>query len=88
MASKFSKQHYIAIAEVLRNRYATSRERLDAAVKNGEDVVTYANAESWHGQVIETTEDLLEMFERDNPRFSRQHFIAVVEGRKALNSRP
>ena len=35
-----------------------------------------------------TTRMLIEQLERDNKRFDADHFLAVVRGEKALESRP
>ena len=33
-------------------------------------------------------EDFADLFERDNSRFNREHFLAVVRGERLVNSRP
>jgi hypothetical protein len=33
-------------------------------------------------------QDIAEALQRDNPRFNREHFLAVVRGEKTLESRP
>jgi len=44
-------------------------------------------------QAVEFTIDTVAFFladelQNDNPRFDREHFLAVVRGEKALNSKP
>jgi hypothetical protein len=38
--------------------------------------------------IDQLTEDLCSELKRDNPRFNREHFLAVVKGLKGLQSRP
>ncbi len=34
------------------------------------------------------TQDFADLFECDNSRFNREHFLAVVRGERPVNSRP
>jgi hypothetical protein len=75
MASKFSKRHYIDVAEILKNR-------LDDEKSSAVETEAGINA------VYDVVLSFADFFGHENPRFNRNHFIDVVEGRKALNSRP
>lgn len=73
--SKFSRQHYQVLAETLRDK----RNCLD-----GTDDVNGRMYETFW----DTTERICGALYADNPRFSREHFLAVVRGERNLNSRP
>jgi hypothetical protein len=38
--------------------------------------------------IDQLTDDLCRELKRDNARFNREHFVAVVKGEKSLQSRP
>lgn len=82
--ANFSKRHYIAIAEVLRKPYATTKGAYEAAF----DADAHIATEAAYTAVVNLVNDLIIVFGQDNPRFKRGHFLNVVEGEKALNSRP
>ena len=42
----------------------------------------------WYRGYWKTCEAVADTLASDNPRFSREHFLAVVRGEKELNSRP
>lgn len=70
-----TRKDYILIAEALRDK----RNCMDGADDvNGRMYETF-----W-----DTTERICGALYRDNPRFDREHFLAVVRGEKELNSRP
>jgi hypothetical protein len=46
-----------------------------------------ANHNSWSG-IEEVSNRICDALATDNPRFNREHFLAVVRGEKDLNSRP
>lgn len=72
---KFSRQHYQVLAEALRDK----RNCLDGTDDvNGRIYETF-----W-----DTTERICGALYRDNARFNREHFLAVVRGERDLNSRP
>lgn len=75
MASKFSKRHYIDVAEILKYRLAAEKS---SATESAAGI---------HA-VYDVILSFADFFGNDNPLFNRAHFIAVVEGEKALNSRP
>lgn len=70
--AKFSRQHYIAIADALRKAH----EDTPTEVKSNSCPVCYA------------ANYIADVFAQDNPRFSRDHFLAVARGERDLNSRP
>ena len=68
-----TRKDYILIASVLRNAYST---RLDIHnPSNPQAVQEMANAFAC-------------ALTNDNPKFNREHFLAVVSGNKTLTSRP
>jgi len=79
MAAKFSKRHYIVIAEVLRDK----RNCLDTV-----PAPTKAHLAAQYESFWDTTERITGALFADNPRFNREHFLAVVRGERDLNSRP
>ena len=74
-----SRKDYILIAEVLRVEY--KRACLRDKDKPMEDRDTM-------GTVWDVTESMADSLRRDNSRFDREHFLAVVHGEKELLSRP
>jgi hypothetical protein len=78
-----TRKDYILIAEAIRvPNYHDTAEILEAE----EDDKDFACGV---GEGIDkVTAALCDAFERDNPRFNREHFLAVVRGEKALESRP
>ncbi len=38
--------------------------------------------------VLEVSSRIADALEQDNPKFNREHFLAVVRNEKSLNSRP
>lgn len=69
-APKFSRQHYIVIAEAL-------RKACEYAISDSNKTACRAAAECVANSLA-----------NDNPRFNREHFLAVVRGERDLNSRP
>jgi hypothetical protein len=68
-----TRKDYIILAEALRNSYAHSL-----------DVHSTANPQA----VLTVTTAIACALAKDNPRFNREHFFAVVQGQKPLQSRP
>jgi hypothetical protein len=68
-----TRKDYIIIAGVLRHAYSTSL-----------DVYTHANPQA----VQEMANAFACALAKDNPRFSREHFLAVALGQKGLHSHP
>jgi hypothetical protein len=68
-----TRKDYIIIAGVLQNAYSISL-----------DVHTHANPQA----VQEIANAFACALANDNPRFNREHFLAVVLGQKKLHSRP
>lgn len=75
MAPQFTQKHYNAVARILQDSLA------DVSDAPGE-----YNGGQWD-KANQIAIRFAHLFEDDSPKFNRQHFIAVVEGRKALNSR-
>ena len=78
--AKFSKQHYQAVANILLE--AREAERV-ALAERERDIVMWTH----HGLAV-AANLFAELFQRDNSRFSREHFLAVVRGERPVNSRP
>ena len=78
-----TRKDYIAIAEAL--RYARGHAM---AGRNCYDEDTRTPIEIELGGVMASAEYIANAMKDDNPRFSREHFLAVVRGEKELNSRP
>ena len=75
--AKFSKQHYQAIASALNETLTKARNNPTALI-----------ATTGEHAVLHVTATLIETFKKDNSRFNREHFLAVVQGERAVNSRP
>lgn len=50
--------------------------------------VTRAASNSPGPHIAVLANDLADLFGRDNSRFNREHFLAVVRGERPVNSRP
>lgn len=74
-----TRKDYIVIAEAL--RIAVNRTKIDEKAEGG----TFPHATSG---VIAASEEIADALARDNHRFNKQHFLAVIRGEKALMSRP
>ena len=74
-----TRKDYIVIAEAL--RITANRTELDERTEGG----TYPHATSG---VMAASEEIADALARDNHRFNKQHFLAVVRGEKDLHSRP
>jgi len=78
-----TRKDYIAIAEALR----FAKDNAVAAVReNGPDAVASLNAVV--RGINGTAEYIANAMQDDNPRFDREHFLAVVRGERELTSRP
>ncbi len=67
-----TRKDYILIAEALRITYLQHKPILSQAL-NG---------------VGDAANEIADALKRDNPRFDKEHFLAVVRGEKDVNSRP
>lgn len=76
MKAKFSRQHYIALADAIRSA------RKDAESAPG------VIPESWNVPMNFVTERIARVLAADNARFNKGHFLAVVRGEKSITSRP
>jgi len=74
-----TRKDYIVIAEAL--RITVNRTRIDERTEGG----TYPHATSG---VMAASEEIADALARDNHRFNKQHFLAVVRGEKDLQSHP
>lgn len=79
-----TRKDYILIAEALRNTLRSANARYE---RQTEDLDKAWSSGSQNG-VLESAEMLADRLAYDNPRFDREHFLAVVRDEKALNSRP
>lgn len=74
-----TRKDYIVIAEAL--RITVHRTELDERTEGG----AYPHATSG---VMAASEEIADALARDNCRFNRGHFLAVVRDEKDLHSRP
>ena len=80
-----TRKDYIIIAEVLRVSLNNAENSLQSERKNT------PNYDHCGGAVVairRVSSELADALKRDNPRFNREHFLAVVEREKELLSRP
>lgn len=85
MASpNFTKKHYQAIAEVLRVQRARIHNKLKIET-NTQEYLSYSGSLT---TVDVVASDVSDLFERDNPRFDKGLFLAVVRGEKPVTARP
>lgn len=70
-----SRRDYIILAEALRKQYQ-ELNRPSGPLSHENDGVLCAAIE------------IADALQRDNARFNREHFLAVVRGQKDLHSRP
>ncbi len=68
-----TRRDYIAFATAFRNSF----DELAAQTES-------SPATTWNSAL----EHVIRVLETDNPRFDREHFLAVVHGERDLNSRP
>lgn len=84
-----TRKDYILIAEALRgNHTELIRQKNIVPEKGIED--SYMRG-SKDGSVIGSSNAIraiADVLAKDNPRFDREHFLAVVRGERALNSKP
>jgi hypothetical protein len=76
---------YILIAEALRTAHSSSNlfyaaSRRGSTTKDKEEVACNA--------VINAAEVMCLFLQRDNPRFDRDHFLAMVRGEREVGSKP
>lgn len=74
-----TRKDYISVAGVLQNTFSFYVQSEKAG--NGD-------RKEQRGIVLSIAEALADQFHDDNPRFDRNHFLAVVRDEKDLNSRP
>jgi hypothetical protein len=70
-----TRKDYIILAEALRVQFRDSTNHPSPMSTEGDGVFIAACA-------------LADSLQRDNSRFNREHFLAVVRGEKELHSRP
>lgn len=73
-----TRKDYILIAGVLAEAYRNAKHEANFDVNAGYKLNGIGSA----------AESLARGLAADNPRFDREHFLAVVRGEKDLNSRP
>lgn len=77
-----TRKDYIAIADML----GKIRYRLNLEVSEQLKETEYQAGQ--FDMLNKVTDELCDALKRDNGRFDRDHFLAVVRGEKALTSRP
>jgi hypothetical protein len=70
-----TRKDYIVIAEALRKQYQELNRPCGPLARENDGVLCAAV-------------EIADALQRDNARFSREHFLAVVRGEKDLRSRP
>lgn len=78
-----TRKDYILIAETLQERYAV----IDGDLQTSEGKATAVISEHLAG-FYDAVESVASALASDNPRFDREHFLAVVRGERKLTSRP
>ena len=68
-----TRKDYLILAEALRVQYNVNKAFANDGLSRG---------------VLLAAEEIAEALQRDNSRFNRDHFLAVVRGEKDLHSRP
>jgi hypothetical protein len=79
-----TRKDYVIIAEALRVTYHNARIDWKNAQGNG----NAGHCDAACRSILQTTDEIADSLQRDNARFNREHFLAVVRGEKALLSRP
>ena len=74
-----TRKDYILLAEALRDK----RQGLDVASVPNPERLSAMYESFW-----DTIDHICGALYQDNPRFNRDHFLAVVRGEKPLDSRP
>jgi hypothetical protein len=78
-----TRKDYIILAEALRVQY--HRGMLGA---NDADASLAKSGRCFVSGVYQAASEIADALQRDNSRFNREHFLAVVRGEKELHSRP
>lgn len=78
-----TRKDYVAIEESLRERLEVLEGDLATCEKTSEGKELKARIEGY----LDACERLADTL-ADNPRFDREHFLAVVRGEKELDSKP
>ena len=78
-----TRKDYISIAGALREHY-------QYALPESQSKTTWRRqyATGFTDSILETAKRIATVMADDNPRFDREHFLAVVRGEKELSSRP
>jgi hypothetical protein len=83
-----TRKDYIALAEALR----VQRRNAVIVLESARRVKDSTNPPAYECGVINgidyAADEIADALAQDNPRFNREHFLAVVHGEKDLNSRP
>lgn len=80
-----TRKDYILLAEALRVQYHNAKFATNA------DIELDAPALLYQGRldgIDFAAREIADALQRDNGRFNREHFLAVVRGEKDLHSRP
>jgi len=82
-----TRKDYIRLAEALRTAHKDACERKP---KDPNNPNSYLNGHR-DGAIVgisDAVREIADALQRDNSRFNREHFLAVVRGEKDLRSRP
>ena len=80
-----TRKDYILLAEALRVQRFRASDNSHAFRCSSEPAIAY---DSQVVGIDNATCEIADALKRDNPRFNREHFLAVVRGEKPLESRP
>jgi len=79
----FRRQHYCAVADLLRVQLNRAQNKRVDWQPTEDRTAAHAAMETLN----EGVQEFADMFERDNPRFKRDLFLAVVRGERPVNAR-
>jgi len=82
-----TRKDYIAVAQVLHDAFTDCRNTEVTAIREA----CKEDAHGWYCRKIEVeriADGIAAVMAIDNPRFDREHFLAVVRGERELQSRP
>jgi hypothetical protein len=80
-----TRKDYILIASALREEYLSNPSSVPVELRTP---TTMAEVAAVKEGILRATFRICVALELDNPRFDREHFLAVVRGEKELHSRP
>ena len=81
-----TRKDYILIAEALRIRFYNAGLAIESVDRDFKLDRSFLSGTQ--NGILAAAEEIADSLARDNARFDREHFLAVVRGEKSLNSRP